>query len=306
MIAKYNPVYVRGKIKDKGYRESVNRKNEIFKFLESYNRTFSVFDLGAAEGYFTFQIADNFNSFVVSSECDKNRKLLEYFEQNEFSNTVLLDKKLKLEDLRKLSEVQYFDVFLALNVVHHFDEPFQKVLDVIMSMCSFCFFEHPSEYEGKTTKNHTRLKNEKLKLERYSPKTLCETKSFGKNIRKLQLLKNNQNIKITRPHLIANKYKNQGGIDIFSTFDNIKVDYSFRDEKRDFYPGIDLRTFYELGGNYPSNQQLKINILNLSEKYVDLGPGNVLITNNGLKVIDQKDKKDSVNSPEKLIKYLRL
>ena len=43
---------------------------------------------------------------------------------------------MNLDDLQLLKEVQYFDIVIAQNIIHHFDEPFQNVLDTIVSMCS--------------------------------------------------------------------------------------------------------------------------------------------------------------------------
>ncbi len=73
---------------------------------------------------------------------------------------------MNLKHLKNLKEVQHFDIILALNVVHHFDDPFQDVLETIVSMYSFCFFEHPNSLENSATKNSRRFKIEKLNLKK--------------------------------------------------------------------------------------------------------------------------------------------
>ncbi len=84
---------------------------------------------------------------------------------------------MNLKNLKNLKEVQHFDIVLALNIVHHFDEPFQDVIDTLVSMSSFCFFEHPNSLENSATKNSHRLKNEKLNLENFEPQLLNKNES---------------------------------------------------------------------------------------------------------------------------------
>ena len=104
----------------------------------------------------------------------------------------------------EIASVHYFDVILGLNIIHHFDEDFRKVLDVIMGMCSYCFLQHPSEeddndsyYGGVGIKNFHRIGAEKLDLDRYNAK-LLESKGEG---RKMYLLENTNPYKgIVRRH----------------------------------------------------------------------------------------------------------
>ncbi|MDO7722484.1 MAG: methyltransferase domain-containing protein, partial [Nitrosopumilus sp.] len=143
-IETYNDIRIKGKTLSSGYRNSEERYNEIYKFCKKFNRPISVLDLGAAEGYFTFRLSEDFPGVFVAVESNPQRKLLELCIKNNNQNILLLDKQMNLKHLKNLKEVQHFDVVLALNVIHHFDEPFQDVLDTLISMCSFCFMEHPN------------------------------------------------------------------------------------------------------------------------------------------------------------------
>ena len=314
-IDTYNDVRIKGQTISSGYRESEERYKEIFKFCKKFNRPISVLDLGAAEGYFTFRLSEDFSGVFIAVESDSQRNLLDNCKKNNNRNILLLEKQMNLKSLKNLKEVQHFDIVLALNIVHHFDEPFQDVIDTLVSMSSFCFFEHPNSLENSATKNSHRLKNEKLNLEKFEPQLLNKNESglgdpTNKKLqRSMWLLKNTKSKTIDRPWRGTQKYNDEFGpdtqIDIKSNFDEIVIDYSLRDESRPWIQGIDLRTFLENNGVYPTNDD----VLNLIddmkvEDARDLGPHNLILNGHELFAIDQNDKLDPVNTKEKLKSFL--
>ena len=315
-IDTYNDIRIKGKTISTGYRNSEERYEEIFKFCKQFNRPISVLDLGAAEGYFTFRLAEDFSGVFIAVESNPERKLLELCVKNNNRKVLLLDKQMNLKNLKNLKEVQHFDIVLALNIIHHFDEPFQDVLDTLVSMSSFCFMEHPNPLENDSTKNSQRLEKEKLKLDSFEPILLNKNESglgntFNQKLeRNLWLLKNTQSKTIDRGWRGASKYDEQFGpgnhISIESNFDNIDVDYGLRDEKRTWIQGIDLRTFLEHNGVYPTNDQVLDLINNLKiDDAKDLGPHNLILNGESLFPIDQDDKLDTVNTKEKLKDFLK-
>ena len=314
-IDTYNDVRIQGQTISLGYRESVERYQEIFEFCKKFNRPISVLDLGAAEGYFTFRLSEDFSGVFVAVEGDSKRNLLDSCKKNNNQNILLLEKQMNLKHLQNLKEVQHFDIVLALNVVHHFDEPFQDVLELLVSMSSFCFFEHPNSLENTATKNSSRVKSEKLELEKFLPQLLNKSKSgLGDAVNKklernMWLLKNTQSKTIDRAWRGTEKYDEEFGsdshIDIKSNFDEILIDYGSRNEKRNWIQGIDLRTFLENNGVYPTNDQVfeMINSMN-ADNTRDLGPHNLILNGHELFPIDQDDKFDDVNTKEKLKSFL--
>ena len=314
-IDTYNDVRIQGQTISLGYRESVERYQEIFEFCKKFNRPISVLDLGAAVGYFTFRLSEDFSGVFVAVEGDSKRNLLDSCKKNNNQNILLLEKQMNLKHLQNLKEVQHFDIVLALNVVHHFDEPFQDVLELLVSMSSFCFFEHPNSLENTATKNSSRLKSEKLELEKFLPRLLNKSKSgLGDAVNKklernMWLLKNTQSKTIDRAWRGTEKYDEEFGpdshIDIKSNFDEILIDYGSRNEKRNWIQGIDLRTFLENNGVYPTNDQVfdMINSMN-ADNARDLGPHNLILNGHELFPIDQDDKFDDVNTKEKLKSFL--
>ena len=312
----YNDIRINGKTLSLGYRNSEKRYSEIFKFCKKFNRPISVLDLGAAEGYFTFRLAEDFDGVFVAVESNSERKLLELCKKNNDPKVLLLNKQMNLKNLKNIKEVQHFDIVLALNIIHHFDEPFQDVLETLVSMSSFCFLEHPNSLENESTKNSQRLDTEKLDLEKFKPILLNKNPSgLGNSLNKklernLWLLQNTQSKTIDRGWRGASKYTEEFGpgnqISIKSNFNEINVDYGLRDEKRNWIHGIDLRTFLEYDGVYPTNEKIINLINNLKIEYAkDLGPHNLILNGERLFLIDQNDKLDAVNTKEKLKEFLK-
>jgi len=315
-IETYNDIRIKGKTLSSGYRNSEERYNEIYKFCKKFNRPISVLDLGAAEGYFTFRLSEDFPGVFVAVESNPQRKLLELCIKNNNQNILLLDKQMNLKHLKNLKEVQHFDVVLALNVIHHFDEPFQDVLDTLISMCSFCFMEHPNSLEDNSTKNSHRLKTEKMNFEKFKPQLLNKNESgLGNSVnqkleRNMWLLQNTKSKTIDRGWRGTSKYRDQFGLDaeikIQSDFNEINVNYGLRNEKRNWIQGVDLRTFLEYNGVYPTTEKI-INLIDELEidNAQDLGPHNLILNGKKLFLIDQNDKFDDVNTKEKLKDFLK-
>ena len=312
----YNDIRINGKTLSLGYRNSEKRYSEIFKFCKKFNRPISVLDLGAAEGYFTFRLAEDFDGVFVAVESNSERKLLELCKKNNDPKILLLNKQMNLKNLKNIKEVQHFDIVLALNIIHHFDEPFQDILETLVSMSSFCFLEHPNSLENESTKNSQRLDTEKLNLEKFKPILLNKNPSgLGDSLNKklernLWLLQNTQSKTIDRGWRGASKYTEEFGpgnqISIKSNFDEINVDYGLRDEKRNWIQGIDLRTFLEYDGVFPTHEKIINLIDNLKIKNAkDLGPHNLILNGEHLFLIDQDDKLDAVNTKEKLKDFLK-
>ena len=268
------------------------RYEKISEICKGYDRSFSVLDLGAAEGYFTNRLADDFEGSFIAVESDKRRGLANKFKSEGKENVFLLEKKLTLEDLINISEVNYFDVILALNVIHHFDEPFQDVLDVLMSMCSYCVLEHPHMKEDNKTINFQRIEPEPLNLDFYNPKFLIETKRWKGVVRKMYLLEDTKEKVIKRRWSGGTYYKEGEGIVISPSFRDISIRYLHRDENRPWIVGLNLRTYIEYEGSYPTPKMVSkmIDDIKITGSKIDLAPHNLIFgSSSNLILIDQND-----------------
>ncbi|MDC1103205.1 hypothetical protein OAS49_01680, partial [Nitrosopumilus sp.] len=124
------------------------------------------------------------------------------------------------------------------------------------------------------------------------------------------LLQNTKSKTIDRGWRGTSKYRDQFGLDaeikIQSDFNEINVNYGLRNEKRNWIQGVDLRTFLEYNGVYPTTEKI-INLIDELEidNAQDLGPHNIILNGKKLFLIDQNDKFDDVNTKEKLKDFLK-
>ena len=297
MIKPYNDVIVNGKIVRAGSRASQARLEAIFSHCDRYNRPISVLDIGAAEGQFTIALASKFPGFFVAAEADPRRGLSQTLSRNKLKNVALLEKALTLQDLKEISSVQYFDIVLALSVVHHFDEPFQEVVDVILGMCSYCFFEHPDPSEGLSTKNSGRLMEEPINLSAYAPSVCAESDcshlGYSSINRKMYLLQSASPSLISKHYFMGQSFEPSGAYKICADYDKIVLRCSRRGTERPWKQGLDLRTFFLSNGVYPSVSKIVglIDDLDIDESNprADLAGHNALLVDGGIELIDQDD-----------------
>ena len=297
MTSQYNDIIVNGQVTSKGSRPSELRYKAIKEHCKNYNRPFSVLDIGAAEGYFTHMLANEFSGIFTAVESDPGRQLLDTCVKNNNKQVILLEKRLNLQGLIELGEVHYYDVILALNVIHHFDEPFNEVLKAIMKMCSYCFLEHPDPNEGPNTKNFHRIMAEKLDTSGYDALPLLSTGAehlgYGEIKRQMFLLSNKNEITLQRHYQNGRFFEQGEGIEIHASFDKINMSYQHKKEQRDCHLGLKLRSFFLNSGSYPTLTDI-VNLLDncdISEDNAraDLSCHNSIIDNDKIILIDQDD-----------------
>ena len=122
-----------------------NRYQLIQPILDLYKEPFSVLDLGAAQGYFSFSIAENYphsSCLMIESNhtayyASHGDMLFELCQLNNYLNNVFyLDKRVDLSDLSYLNEHEHFDVVIALLVVHLMGKSIQDQIDIIEKLLS--------------------------------------------------------------------------------------------------------------------------------------------------------------------------
>ena len=140
----YQPHWVKGEIVKEGLRGSEDRYKEISKFCNTYNRPFSVLDLGANFGYFSLRLAAEFDCHVTMIEKAKGitPELQNLCVKNEANNVTLLKHNASIESLKALSKVEKFDVILAMSVIHYFEDA-NEAIKILRSMCDHLLIELP-------------------------------------------------------------------------------------------------------------------------------------------------------------------
>lgn len=188
----YQDVWVEGKPLFYGGRECEFRYHAIRKFVKKFKRPIKVLDIGANMGYFSLRLAEEFEGCFVMIEGQEHiaKALLTLCKLNRNEKVILLKRKLILDDLKMLSEVEHFDVVLGLSIIHHFPENYQSVLDVMTKLGSYLILEPPIKEED--TLNQDRIIKEPLDLSAYSHKVLVSvptgSRFWNKWLRKTYLV----------------------------------------------------------------------------------------------------------------------
>jgi hypothetical protein len=116
------------------------RYDLIRPILNSYDRPFSLFDLGAAQGYFSFRIARDYpHSTCVMVEANDTSYYSRHgdmlydlcLKNSNLNNIFYLNKKMNLSDLSFLNQREHFDIVLAFLVVHLMHEKLQEQIKII-------------------------------------------------------------------------------------------------------------------------------------------------------------------------------
>lgn len=171
----YQDVWGGGKRIKRGQRECVFRYQVVKEFFMQYKRPVKVLDIGANLGYFSLRLAEEFPGTYTLCEAGKVEGFLlaKLFEMNKKNSFVHIARRVKLTDLMLLAQREHFDVVLALSVLHHFDEPYQRVLDVMTQLGSHLLLEVPRPGEGLF--QGERVDREPLDFSRYSSRLLTQT-----------------------------------------------------------------------------------------------------------------------------------
>jgi len=131
---RYQETWVRGEV-DTNHafqRPCAPRYPAIRTALDGFSRPFSVFDLGANLGYFSFRIANDYPATCVMA--DTRPELGALCVKNRLPSTLWLNRRLTVQDLHQLADAEHFDVVLALSVLHHFDDKCCEALDALLDL----------------------------------------------------------------------------------------------------------------------------------------------------------------------------
>lgn len=126
----YQDIVIKGKTQFQGVNLCENRYNILKPLFENLGKKdFSVLDVGAGQGYFSFKIANDFpkaRCYMVEhankSYDHHARMLYQLCLLNDLSNVTFFHKEISVPVLENLSHQAHFDVVLALLVVHQIED----------------------------------------------------------------------------------------------------------------------------------------------------------------------------------------
>ena len=149
----YQDLVVNGEIYRIGTDDCESRYGMIKPVLDRLEGPFSVLDVGAAQGYFSFRIARDYpQSVCVMVDSDDTSYYAHHGSMlrdlcamnRDLTNVVHLDRRLDLADVSYLNGAEHFDVVLALLVVHLMDDRLReqiRVLEALLNLGDYTIVE---------------------------------------------------------------------------------------------------------------------------------------------------------------------
>lgn len=288
-MEQYQDQWVKGRNVAVGVRECDSRYEAIRPLLAQYTRPFTVLDLGASLGYFTFRIAEEFPQATIVA-IDDDPRLFYQCHANE-KPVLHLRKRVREDDVWQLANCEHFDVVLALNIVHHF-ERWNSVLRSLFRMGDHLIIEtpHPEETSAINAANAFEIYFQLFGVE--EKELLCQTPSHLGPCERPMWYFQTPGHKPRRSYFTAPDSLELGGVTLQSDFYKKIVTLHRKGETRDWISGINLQTFLSLGGAFP----LREDVARMVESYPrpakahgDVQPWNFIINNTGLHLIDGND-----------------
>lgn len=302
----YQDIYKRGGYVIPGIRECESRYVEIKKQLIGFKRTFSVVDIGANLGYFSFRIAEDFpNATCVLIEKAYGNELKKLALENGFNNIIVLKHKVDTKDLNLLAQCEHFDIVLALNIIHHIGDV-DNCLSAIEQIGEKIIIETPAPND----KGACGQKNLQLIFDRIQS-NYTHIGSFTRHTssaKSLMGVKQNKKEKLMKKYWDCPKKGSKGISHIALEVDNSAKTYIKRrnklEENRKWIEGINLRTYQYLNGVFPLRTILAQSILTNPEikNHNDVSPWNMIVNGDRITLIDNNDPRQGTKKGQPNLK----
>ncbi|MCI5051716.1 MAG: hypothetical protein MRY21_01100 [Simkaniaceae bacterium] len=284
----YQDVMVNNHFMRKGVRECHKRYEILRDVFDLYDRPFTILDIGAAQGYFCFRAAHDYDATCVMIENgyspgDRSGDLLvELCEENDqLGRLVVLKTTINTEKLRRLGECEHFDVVLALDILPHLRGDFKENVQAILSLGDNVLIETSTDIEYHMGDYVGSLGGELLGVasRHSSVEGLGEIYWFEQN--RTNLKKRHWYAKASNRYTIES--------DFFEKF-LIKDDVFDIDKLFEWIPGINLMTFKALNGAYPNLDFLNKKLLELKwDEVNDPMPWEIIIGGDRVALIRDKE-----------------
>lgn len=285
----YQHIVINGKIVDNmpptNKQQPEKRYAIIKKFLDQYQRPFTMLDLGAAQGYHSLKAAWHYpQSVFVMIEGNNHAyklagdQLLSICKCNDkLHNIIHLNKSLIIDDLVRLGECEHFDVVLALNVIH-WQGNWKKAIDAITQLGDNIIIETPPAAESDQKREIVEY------LQKRGATLIAQVPRHAMNN-----LKNAPMflIQATGPKKLRNAswLQPKGNYEIISDFKAKKLKKLDNGKEiiTPWIPGINLMTFNKYQGAYPLAETVKDKITQLKKEVsANLVPNNIIVQGNKL------------------------
>jgi SAM-dependent methyltransferase len=246
-------------------------------------------DLGASLGYFSLRLTEIFPRATCVA-IDDDPRLLDGCIANAAERVIHLRKRLSSADMDTLGSCEHFDVVLALNVLHHFED-WPRALNAVMHLGDHTFVETPARTE---TAAHNGLAVEALydSLEAHRPIQFARVASHLGDWQRPFWYFDTTKTTLTRAYWDVPEDVPLGGITITSTVTEKIVTFQRKNETREWYAGINLQTYLALNGVWPSREKLASLIETYprpTPRHGDVQSWNFVVDGQHVRLIDGQD-----------------
>lgn len=116
----YQDIWGKGKLIEKGIRNTEERYEIVKSFCSNYKDKFTVLDIGANMCYFGIRLTEDFiNCNVIAFEFNSFEMREKHVKKYGNNRLMFLKRKLKISDIDLLLKCCHFDLILAMSVIHH-------------------------------------------------------------------------------------------------------------------------------------------------------------------------------------------
>lgn len=288
----YQDTWIHGVTTAHGERSCADRYAVIRELVSRYTRPVTIWDLGANRGYFGLRLAADFAHAIVVM-VEPRTDLQRMCEANGLPNVIAMTHRLSVADLKELSRCIHADVVLALNVLHHIDDPV-AAYEAVCGMGRDIVIETPGS--GDVGSAHYEASQRLLdRIESDHPTVLATYPSHvtsGVRRSVCHLARNKTSLKHgyvygdrvrprgphrARPHTI--------------TCDDAVKTITYADgESRPWHQGVNLWNWLQLGGSYPSRGVVATAVEEafsaMDRPHGDFRPWNLILQGATVAVID--------------------
>ena len=251
-------------------------------------------EIGKSEQYLSFPIAKKYQAVCVIAESSNSQELLKSCKSYNDDNIILLSKKLSLHDLEQLGECEHFDIVLVYDLARYFDKEWQETINAVLKLGDHIIIEAPSIKKSNITTIEQYLTDNKETISAEK-----QQHTFGT----LFLFTMNKR-NLIRKWLYDPRIYPIGTYVVHSDF-AIKQLIK-KGDITPWYAGINLWTFKELQGIYPSPKTIKKMLEPLKYiKHPSLSIYNIIIQGKYLVPIDYNENKGYQKDLNKTVERIK-
>lgn len=288
----YQDTWINGATVQQGERSCAERYAVVRNVVAKYQRPFTVWDLGANAGYFGLRIASEFPHAVVVM-VESRPSLQAACDANALPNVIAMTHRLSVEDLKQLARCVHADVVLALNVLHHFDDPL-AAYKAVSGIGRDIVIETPGRGDvGSVNYDASQALLDRIDAD--APTVLADVESHVTDgVRRPMLHLRRDKLALKHGYIYGERVRARGPHrarpHVITATDTEKTIAYDSGETRAWHQGVNLWNWLQLGGSYPSRTTVANAVRQahdaMPEPHGDFRPWNLILQGHRVAVID--------------------